>query len=100
MEALMTPRTLAIALLLLASGCATPLPQTAPPGMPAQVSAPEFQVGNDWRYAVQDGYTRLPRGIITYRVSAITGDTVTVDVRNNGLDSTELYARDGNWLRH
>ena len=96
----MTPRTLAIALLLLASGCATPLPQTAPPGMPAQVSAPEFQVGNDWRYAVQDGYTRLPRGIITYRVSAITGDTVTVDVRNNGLDSTELYARDGNWLRH
>ena len=88
------------ALFLLAAGCATtPLPQTAPSGMPAQVSAPEFQVGNQWRYAVHDGYTKLVRGAVEYRVSAVQGDTVTVDVRNNGLESTELYARDGNWLR-
>jgi hypothetical protein len=68
--------------------------------MPAQVPAPEFRVGNDWRYSVHDGFTKLPRGTVTYRVSAIKGDTVTVEVRSNGLESTEIYARDGNWLRH
>jgi hypothetical protein len=67
--------------------------------MSAQVPAPEFQVGNDWRYAMHDGFTRLPLGTVEYRVSAVQGDTVTVDVRSNQLESTELYARDGNWLR-
>lgn len=92
-------RLLVSALLLFTAGCASQLPQTPPSGMAAQVSAPEFRVGNDWRYAVHDGYTKLPRGTVEYRVSAVQGDTVTFEVRNNGLESTELYARDGNWLR-
>jgi hypothetical protein len=68
--------------------------------MPAQVSAPDFQVGNQWRYAVHDGYTKLPRGTVEYRVSSVQGDTVTVNVVNNSQASVELYSRDGNWLRH
>ena len=95
----MTQRVWVSALLLLVTGCATQLPQTPPAGMSAQVPAPEFRVGNDWRYSVHDGFTTLPRGTVEYRVSAVQGDTVTVEVRNNGLESTELYARDGNWLR-
>jgi len=95
----MTPRVWVCALLLLVTGCATPLPQTPPAGVSAQVPAPEFRVGNDWRYSVHDGFTKLPRGTVEYRVSAIQSDTVTVEVRNNGLESTEIYARDGNWLR-
>jgi hypothetical protein len=96
----MTKRMLVSALALFAAGCATELPQTPPAGKAAQVAAPEFQVGNQWRYAVHDGFTRLPRGTIDYRVSAVQGDTVTVDVRTNGLESTEIYTRDGNWLKH
>lgn len=95
----MTQRLLVCALLLLTTSCATQLPQTPPSGIAATVPAPEFRVGNDWRYAIHDGFTRLPRGTVEYRVSAVQGDTVTVEVHSNGRESTELYARDGNWLR-
>jgi hypothetical protein len=86
------------AVLLLVAGCATPLPQTSPSGMPAQVPAPTLEVGNHWRYAVRDAFTNLPRGTVEYRVSAVQGDTATVTVSANGRESTELYTRDGNWL--
>lgn len=90
-------RTLILSALLLAAGCATPLPQNPPAGIPAQVTAPEIRVGDDWRYAFHDGYTKLPRGTLEYRVSAVQGDSVTVQVRHEGRESTELYTREWNW---
>lgn len=95
----MKQRTSFYAALLLAAGCAAQPPQAPPAGVPAQVSVSEVQPGNTWRYAVHDGFTKLPRGSVEYRVSAIQGDTVTVTVRNDDRESVELYARDGNWLQ-
>jgi hypothetical protein len=99
MEVIMTLRSLASAALLLTAACATSLPQAPTAGKSEQVPAPEILAGNAWRYSVRDGFTKLPRGTVEYRVSAVAGDTVTVEVRNDGQESTELYARDGNWLK-
>ncbi len=82
---------------LLAAGCAAPLPQTPPAGFAARVAAPEIRVGDDWKYSLHDGYTQLPRGTLEYRVSAVQGDTVTVELRHEGRESTERYTRDWNW---
>jgi hypothetical protein len=87
-----------VSLLLLVS-CATHLAQTPPAGMANEIAAPQLQPGSVWRYAVSDGFTRLARGTIEYRVRAIEADAVTVDVRTGSQESTELYSRDGNWLR-
>ncbi|MBI2509265.1 MAG: hypothetical protein HYV99_04665 [Betaproteobacteria bacterium] len=65
--------------------------------MPARVTAPEIRVGDDWKYSLHDGYTRLPRGTLEYRVSAVQGDTVTVELQHEGRESTERYTRDWNW---
>jgi hypothetical protein len=67
--------------------------------MPAQVQTAELRVGSHWRYSVHDGFTKLPRGTVEYRVSAAQGDTVTVEVRNEGQESTEIYTRAGNWIK-
>ena len=90
-------RSLTLSVLLLAAGCATPLSQTPPAGMAAQVAAPDIRVGDDWKYSLHDGYTRLPRGTLEYSVSAVQGDTVTVALRHEGRESTERYTRDWNW---
>jgi len=83
--------------LLLAAGCATPLRQTPPPGMPAKVMAPEIRAGDVWTYSLHDGYTKLPKGTLEYRVQAVQGDTATVDFQHDGRQSTQRYTRDGNW---
>lgn len=85
------------AVLLVAAGCATPLAQVPPAGLPAQVAAPETRAGGDWKYTLHDGYTRLPRGTLEYRVSAVQGDTITVQLRHDGRESTQRYTRDWNW---
>lgn len=90
-------RPFILSALLLLSGCATPLPQTPPPGTPAQVPAPEIRVGDDWSYSLHDGYTKLPRGTLEYRVSSVQPATVRVEVRHDGRESVELYTRDWNW---
>lgn len=90
-------RFLIPAALLLATGCATPVAQTPPAGMPAQVTAPEIRVGGDWKYSLHDGYTKLPKGTLEYRVSAVQGNTVTVELRHEGRESTERYTRDWSW---
>jgi hypothetical protein len=84
---------------LLAASCATQLSLTPPAGMQAQVAAPELRPGSSWRYAVSDGFTRIPRYTVEYRVRAVDGNTVTVDVASERQTSTELYTREGNWLR-
>lgn len=94
----MTRLILAVISLLVAS-CATQLPQTPPSGVAAEVSAPQPKAGSFWRYAVIDGFTRIPRGTVEYRVAGVDADVVTVDVSTDRQQSTELYSRDGNWLR-
>jgi hypothetical protein len=83
--------------LLALVGCATLLPQNPPAGLPAQVPAPNIQVGDRWSYAVHDGYTKLPKGTVEYRVSAVAGDIVTTEVRHRERVTTEHYTRDGGW---
>ncbi len=90
-------RSLLLAALLLAAGCATSLPQTPPAGVPAQVTAPGIRAGDDWKYSLHDGYTKLPRGTLDYRVNSVQGDTVTVQLLHEGRESTQLYTRDWNW---
>lgn len=85
-------------LLVLLTACAAPT-YPPPPGVAANVAAPALNVGDAWRYAVQDGYTHLPRGSVDYRVTRIDGDTATVEVRSEDRVATELYTRAGNWLR-
>ena len=65
---------------LLAASCATQLSLTPPAGMQAQVAAPELRPGSSWRYAVSDGFTRIPQYTVEYRVRTVDGNTVTVDV--------------------
>ena len=84
-------------LALLAAGCASPLPQTPPAGLAAQSAAPETRVGDSWVYAFHDGYTKIAKGTVTYRVNAVRDDTVTVEVQHDGRQSRELYTRGWNW---
>lgn len=88
---------LSISMLLISAGCATPLLQSPPAGIPASVTAQEVRVGDDWKYALHDGYTQLPKGAMEYRVSAVQDDTVTVAVSHDDRESTEIYTRDWNW---
>jgi len=67
--------------------------------MAGEVAAPQPATGTFWRYSVSDGFTRIPRGTVEYRVSSVSADAVTMNVRVEGQETTELYTRDGNWLR-
>jgi hypothetical protein len=91
-------RLLAAVFTFLLASCAN-LAQTPPAGMPAEIAAPQLRPGSSWRYTVSDGFTRIARGTVEYRVRGVDGNTVTVDVLSSGQEGTELYARDGNWLR-
>ncbi|HEU0290956.1 MAG TPA: hypothetical protein VFR39_09430 [Burkholderiales bacterium] len=82
--------------ILLAAGCAS-LPQVPPAGMPAQVTAPNVREGDSWVYSLHDGYTKLPRGKLEYRVNSVQGDTVTVGLQHDGRQTTQHYTRDWNW---
>ncbi|MCC7079124.1 MAG: hypothetical protein IT530_00510 [Burkholderiales bacterium] len=95
----MTCSRLAAGSLLLLAACAANLPQTPPPGRAAQVAAPDWRAGSTWRYAISDGFTKIARGTVDYRVRGVAGDVVTVDVQSGGQESVELYTREGNWLR-
>ena len=74
-------RLLSLSALLIFAGCAS-LPQTPPAGMPAQVAAPAIRMGDEWRYSFHDGYTKLSRGALEFRVTAVEGDAVTVRRRH------------------
>lgn len=84
--------------LVLATGCVTQLAQTPPTGMPIEVVPPEIASGSIWRYGVHDGFTKLPRGTIEYRTNTVQAGTVTIGVRTETQEWTELYTRDGSWL--
>jgi hypothetical protein len=84
-------------LTLLVAGCASPLPQTPPAGVPAQVTAPATRAGDAWSYSLHDGYTKIARGTLNYRVTAVGADGITVTVDHDGRQSTERYTPDWNW---
>ena len=86
-----------LAAALLVTGCASPLSQTPPAGTSASVSPPDIRAGVSWKYSLHDGYTKLPRGALEYRVSSVQSDTVTVELSHEGKQSTQLYTRDWNW---
>lgn len=88
---------LAIGLAFLTAGCAAPLMQTPPPGIPPELAAPPVRPGDGWSYALHDGYTRLPLGTVAYHVSAVEDDRITVERRHGNRTSTEHYTRDLNW---
>ena len=92
---------LTLSALLLLGGCAAPLSQTPPPGLPAQVSAPEIRVGDGWTYSVRDGFTGLGRGSQRYRVTGAEGAQIVVAVSREGTeDEIRVYDRQWNWLKH
>jgi hypothetical protein len=84
--------------LLLAAGCATTLSPTPPAGVTPRVTAPQLRAGDDWKYSLHDGYTKLPRGTLEYHVLSVQADTVTVRMRHEDRESTERYTKEGSWL--
>lgn len=85
---------------VLVGACATPLPQTPPPGIPAQLSAPQVQVGDEWTYRVHDGFTGLDRGTRRYRVSEAGGNQIVIAVSRDGLaDDVQVYDTQWNWMK-
>ena len=89
---------LAAAASLLLSACATQLPQTPPSGITGNVSASAPKAGGTWRYAVSDGFTRLSRGNVEYRITDVLSDSMTVDVKGFDGERTETYTHGWNWL--
>lgn len=90
-------RILLLAVLL--SGCAAPLSQVPPSGMPAAVSAPELRVGDTWTYRVRDGYTGIARGEQRHEVVEVGDGWIRVAGAVERGDGTQIYDRAWNWLR-
>jgi hypothetical protein len=60
--------------------------------------------GETYVYRVSNGYNHLALGTIQYRVDKVEPDRVAVSVSTDvpalGGARTEIYNKDGNWLRH
>ena len=60
--------------------------------------------GDSFVYRVSNGYNHELRGTVSYRVAKVAADrvevAVTTDTPSAGVARTEVYTRDGNWLRH
>ena len=60
--------------------------------------------GDTYVYRVTNGYNNVAVGKIQYRVDKVEADrvalSVTTDVPALGVARTEIYDKDGNWLRH
>lgn len=85
---------------LLLAGCATPLPQLPPSGIPASITAPQqIRVGDSWTYQLHDGYTQISKGTYRYFVTAIEPQRIIVQVTHDGEPAgTQIFTRDWNWL--
>jgi hypothetical protein len=69
---------------------------------PVAAAAPA--AGDTYVYRVSNGYNHEVRGQIHYRIDKIDADRVTVAVTTDtpslGAPRTEVYTKEGNWLRH
>ncbi len=93
-------RSFLVSALLLLAGCTTPLSQTPPSGMAAQLPAPEIGTGEQWTYRVRDGFTGLERPSERYRVTEAGGERIVVAVSREGAkDEIHVYDRRWNWLK-
>ena len=81
---------IAAALLAAALGGCAALP---PVGAP--VAAPEPRPGDEWTWAVFDGFRGYGIGELHQRVKAVDGDTVTVEARRG--DATQALAHTREW---
>jgi hypothetical protein len=84
---------------VLLAGCASPLPQNPPAGMPVSVAAPEVRAGDTWTYRVTDGYTGIVRGEQRETVTAVSGGRITVSAPLERSDGVQIYDTEWNWLR-
>jgi len=61
-------------------------------------------IGDTFIYRVTNGYSREARGTLQYHIDKIDADRVTVSVATDntalGMPHTEVYTKEGNWLRH
>lgn len=94
----MTRILLAAVASLLLGACASQLPQMPPSGVSGTVSSTSPKAGSTWRYTVSDGFTRLPRGNVEYRVTDVLSDSMTVEVKGYDGERTETYTHGWNWL--
>ena len=71
---------------------------------PAVAAAASPAAGDTYVYRVFNGYNNEARGKIQYRVDQVDADRIVVSVATDipalGLARTEVYTKDGNWLRH
>ena len=76
---------------------AAPLAQTA-------LAASSPAVGDSYVYRLVNGFTKEVRGQLLYRVDKVDSNTVAVSVTPDssaaGLQRTEIYTKEGNWLKH
>lgn len=70
---------------------------------PAAVAAQALAAGDVYLYRLVNGYNKEVRGQLRYEVSRVDADrisfTVTPDNAQAGLERTEIYTKEGNWLR-
>jgi hypothetical protein len=88
-----------VLLVLLLAGCAAPLSQVPPSGMPAAAPAPDIRAGDVWTYHVRDGFTGIARGEQRHEVVQVSRDYVRVTGALERSDGTQIYDRAWNWLR-
>jgi hypothetical protein len=98
-------RTLWCFIVLLAGCAAQDINPTRTEIVSAPVNAPALpRVGDIAHYGVRNAYNGEPVGAVEYRVDTVGPDYVVVAVNptsaNVGSPRTEIYAPDGNWLRH
>ena len=88
---------------VLLAGCeALPVPPLTNPF--AQADPPRLAVGDTWVYRISNGYNNEVRGEIRYQVEKVDAGRAVVSVTPDnpylGQAYTEIYTKEGNWLRH
>jgi hypothetical protein len=71
---------------------------------PTALAASSPVVGESFVYRLVNGYSKEVRGQLLYRVDKVDSNAIVVSVAPDtpaaGLQRTEVYTREGNWLKH
>jgi hypothetical protein len=81
-----------IASAALLASCATP--DLAPVGAP--VPAPDIRPGDAWTYTVYNGFRGYVEGKVSYVVTGVQGDSVTVQITESSGNATRVFTRSWN----